>query len=451
MRIADFSDAQELLRTERRAKGLGRGQLQLLHPHPLIPSDLAVGADQAAGHLVLPAQCGQQELRRSDLHRLVWPIGIFALQGDAPGTRRVEAHPPKPNVLGILGEVTGRPRLAHYRIERDLRAWWKSEAGRGRHQNGRTGERGRGGAGDARSKWHPTVIIQKIDPKLGEIQLIRKITRCDAVLTRVLRRPVGVTRCPDGSLRIERPGDADRGGIVGIRDQFARIHRIRKNGRDRIRCRFPQILSSAEPDKHVFSTGAQEIVAAEEGPSRIKPRLLPLEHPDTLHRQAVGEVLGCPEHVQRQQAFAKLGTRDAQAADVDRVQRVDAVLDEGAFAPVDDLPAQAQAQPAIADVEIAAQVGVEYLEIAASLVTSLGTETTLAHHGLVVEVGCADKGPVVAVIQFEIVRGLGGQRNRVAPVPVQVAVVLVDGAGGTPVRDPDQRGIRFLHAPSSPQ
>src|SRR5690606_5161091 len=102
-----------------------------------------------------------------------------------------------------------------------------------------------------------------------------------------------------------------------------------------------RLRGGAEAQHHVAAARRGEVVGAEIGAGGVDLDFLELEHVQRLDRDVVGDVDRAPDHVDRQERFLQLGAGHAQGGQVDRVDDVDAVLDEGALAPADHLPAQA--------------------------------------------------------------------------------------------------------------
>ncbi|MNC24151.1 hypothetical protein D3C75_721950 [compost metagenome] len=82
-------------------------------------------------------------------------------------------------------------------------------------------------------------------------------------------------------------------------------------------------------------------VVAEEGATVVHHRVVPLQLIERLGGEVFGKPLGDIQHVHRDQAFLDLGPWPPQGGHVNRVDAVDRVADEGAFAPAHHLLAQA--------------------------------------------------------------------------------------------------------------
>ena len=218
----------------------------------------------------------------------------------------------------------------------------------------------------------------------------------------------------------------------------------------------------AEAEHDFRRARPREVGRAEVAAHRVDLRLLPGVLVEGLERRVGGRLDAELDGAHRQQGVAQLGAGHAQDADVDRIDGVDAALDEGALAPVDHLPAAADFPGARPGLEAPPQEGVAELRAGADAVLRLvgqrraGPVAVLV--GEVVEGEAADKAAHrLLVAELELARDLRGVREQPLLV-VLVAVVAVDrerrAAGGDAddalvgVGDPEPEAIRERIAPA---
>lgn len=119
-----------------------------------------------------------------------------------------------------------------------------------------------------------------------------------------------------------------------------------------------------------------------------------------------------------------------QAGDVDGVDGVDAVGDERALAPSSGPGGRSGGWRHAGGIELVAEVGVEQGDVGLDFAATEGAERRALVLGIldleVLEVGGAEEGGEVAVLELEVVRALedGGVE---ASAVVEVAIVAVDG------------------------
>ncbi|MCY1522756.1 hypothetical protein D9M68_576240 [compost metagenome] len=111
----------------------------------------------------------------------------------------------------------------------------------------------------------------------------------------------------------------------------------------------------------LVATIGHHIGGGEEGAAVVDDRLVPLQLVESLQGQVVVQPLGQVEHAYRNQAFLDLCSGPAEGRDIHRVNAVDGVLDEGAFTPADDLPAEADGPRVIAKAVVVIDKSVEQL------------------------------------------------------------------------------------------
>src|SRR5690606_37648635 len=155
----------------------------------------------------------------------------------------------------------------------------------------------------------------------------------------------------------------------------------------------------------------------------------PLELVESFHTQVFGETLGKIQHFHRQQTFLQLGTRAAESRGIDRIDRVDAVLNEDTFTPADNLASQADVAGVIADRVVVVDKGVEQLN-ACALLQRVATGITDVVEFLaavlcfkVVPVVTTDESAGITVAQLKIVGALEDLGEYVALVIVQATII----------------------------
>ncbi|MCY1523343.1 hypothetical protein D9M68_582380 [compost metagenome] len=162
-----------------------------------------------------------------------------------------------------------------------------------------------------------------------------------------------------------------------------------------------------------IATILDEVVRREEGAATRQHRLAPLQLVEGFQGQVVGDAEVRIEHVGRQEGLLELGAGAHQGGDVEGVDLVDPALEEQALAPVDHLPAAAQVQRALAQGEVAIDVGVQQGD---ALELGQFVEVAVVQLALVpVAVG----GVTVVdflVLQGVVVPGLAAQEGAVVPV-----------------------------------
>ncbi|MCY1398251.1 hypothetical protein D9M71_132770 [compost metagenome] len=191
--------------------------------------------------------------------------------------------------------------------------------------------------------------------------------------------------------------------------------------------------------RHTEAAVRNVVVGGEVGTAAFQYGLAPLQLVEGLQAQAVGQAEVAVEHGHRQQRFLDLRAGPAQRRHVDRVGRVDAVLEEQALAPVHHLLADTRIERVFAQFEIAEQVGVEQrhalelgqlvemtvVQLAVGLVAVGGVaEIHFAVFQDVVVPGlAADERPVVAPVQLHFPKQRHGRGYQVALAEVQAAIV----------------------------
>ena len=112
------------------------------------------------------------------------------------------------------------------------------------------------------------------------------------------------------------------------------------------------------------AAGSPDVVRREIRAATVDDGFFPFVLVEQVNVQRVGYASGDRYNAYREQAFLDLCTRPPEGGDVDRVDRVNAVLDEGALAPACNLAADSDVQrsPGFAEVERAVNESVEQFD-----------------------------------------------------------------------------------------
>src|SRR5690606_35489207 len=116
----------------------------------------------------------------------------------------------------------------------------------------------------------------------------------------------------------------------------------------------------------VTATGGN-VAGGEEGATVVRHGAMPLELVKGFHGQVLGQALGQIQHLDRQQTFLQLCARTAEGGGVDRVDGLDAVLDEYTFTPADYLTTQPDVTGILADEIVVIDESVQQLNTGALL------------------------------------------------------------------------------------
>ena len=167
----------------------------------------------------------------------------------------------------------------------------------------------------------------------------------------------------------------------------------------------------AEPEHHLAAAPAGKIVGAEIGAVRIDFGAAEFQQPNGFQGKLVREGDGVVPGVDWQECLAQLRARRAQPRDVDRIDHIDAVGNERALAPAEDLPAKPNGQGHRAEVELAGDIVVE--------------DHGIGPHGLL---GLRRKRRVRAdVIVLGVVKGIAAHKGaEIVPLELQIARRLVE-------------------------
>src|SRR5690554_2531613 len=253
------------------------------------------------------------------------------------------------------------------------------------------------------------VVVQRIETELSIVQSRHEPAESDTELAAVT-----------GFLVFARPHDV------------ARLACCRSCQTGMTRGQITCALSRGGKDQTVVTATGGNVGGGEEGATVVRHGAMPLELVKGFHGQVFGQALGQVEHLDRLQSFLQLCARTAESGGVNRVDGVDAVLDEDTLAPADHLAAQTDVTGILADGVVVIDKGVQQLDTG-TLLQRVTTgvidivETLAAVLGFeVVPVVATDKSTGVAVTQLQVVGTLENLGEHIAFLVVQATIV-----GGT--------------------
>ena len=301
MVVTDFADDGHAARAEDIVKDADSRNLRLGDRQTLIALDLCAkrnsGAEGGTRYVTTGVDgCDMVGQRRTsqivgaDLHRLVGPVAELAGQGGAADVG-LEAYAVDTDVFRVGEEVVakhGYVELAGLRV------------GCGADDGGISGVAGRGGVVGREA----TVNVHEVQAELGLIQLLCVVAERDAELAVVSGVAIGAAR------QVHEGWISD-GTVL------------------------------ASPHADLVATVSQGIARREEGAAVVDDRLIPLQLVEGFDPEILGQALGQVEHVDRNKAFLDLCAGSTEGGRVDRVDAVDAILNEGTFTPAHHLPADA--------------------------------------------------------------------------------------------------------------
>ncbi|MCY1408860.1 hypothetical protein D9M71_241910 [compost metagenome] len=369
---------------------LGGGQLSLVHRHLLVAFDgcarcivgMAGAENRPPGVL---AQRGQVEVGGVDLQWHVRPVADLATQGRTACVG-LQAQAIQMDVFGVI-DVVARGADGAERIAR---------RGQGRVVALHTQKRA------------AAVVVQGIGTELGFVQLWHEPAQCHAILAAVS----GVVVFQAGNIRIIDKLHADGSRATGVA----------RNARGKVLALHHQAVVAA----------LGEGIGAEKGAAVVDHGFFPLDLVEGFGGDVFAQALGHIQHVDRDQAFLDLGARPAQGGYIDRVDRVDAVADKGAFTPADHLLAQAHITRQLAEGVVVVNEGIEELgtgrlgHVLAATVVDI-VEVLVAILELeVIPVLAAQEGAAVAVFQLQVVNALEDCGKIFAGL--EVLATVVEGA-----------------------
>src|SRR5690606_37244278 len=193
-------------------------------------------------------------------------------------------------------------------------------------------------------------------------------------------------------------------------------------------------VRAVEHQTIITATGSH-VGGGEESTAVVRHGAVPFELVEGFHAQVLGQALGQIQHLDRQQTFLQLCARTAESGCVDRVDRVDAILDKDTFTPADYLATQAYVAGILADEIVVIDESVQQLDTGPFLQwMTTGVidivETLTAVLGLeIVPVVATNKGAGVTVTQLQIVGTLENLGEHIAFLVVQATIVR--GPGGS--------------------
>src|SRR5690606_19534153 len=115
-------------------------------------------------------------------------------------------------------------------------------------------------------------------------------------------------------------------------------------------------------DQTIITVATYHIGSGEEGTAVVSNGAAPFQLIESFHGQVFGQALGQVKHFYRQQTFLQLGARATESGSVDRVDGVDAVLDEYTLTPADHLATQTDVAGILTDEVVVIDEGVKQLD-----------------------------------------------------------------------------------------
>src|SRR5690554_1942096 len=395
-------------------------------------------------------QCCPAGITGVDLHRHI--RAIAQLTGDRYTTDvGTEADTVQANILGMLEEVTGCTHTtviagdhagSHTLLEaHELIVHWvncrieqvsTSNATRRKPRDnlleslGVTQMRARY-VGDIRST---AMIVHGIEAELGVIQLRNKPAKCHAKLAAVTGFLIFSVPC----------------NIMPVRSGSWYI-----------------VRSARHDHKPVITASAHYVCGREEGAAVISNGAMPFELIESFHAQVFGQALGEIQHLDRQQTLLQLCARATESGSVDRVDGVDAILDEYTLTPADHLATQTDVTRVLTDEVVVIDEGVKqldtgpFLERMASRIVDI-IEPLTAVLGLeVIPVVATDERAGITVAQFKVMGTLEDLGEEIAFLVVQTTIIRCPGCCLPPLIHPvnhcihvDEALVRVRHRHAGP-
>src|SRR5690554_5868488 len=357
-----------------------------------------VEVGQTAVSVVLPGtgeadtgthQSGTTHVTGIDLQRHVRTVAELTSNRHATDVG-AEADAIQADVFRMLEEITGTPQItlvAHNRYDQPR----LSDGSRAGHA-----------AGDVGIQRVAAMVVHGVEAELGVVQLRYEPTEGYTKLAAVT-----------GFLVLAGTGDVSQLRLLAMGH-----------------------VRAVEYETVVTTTGGN-VSGGEEGATVVRHGAMPLELVKGFHGQVFGQALGQVKHLDRQQTFLQLGARPAERGGVDRVDGVDAVLDEDTLTPADYLTTQTDVTGILADEIVVIDESVQQLNTGALLqrVTARVAdviEALAAVLGLeVVPVVATDERAGVTVAHFQIVGTLEDLGEHIAFLVVQTSVVRSTRGGFT--------------------
>ncbi|MNM88702.1 hypothetical protein D3C81_1009250 [compost metagenome] len=211
--------------------------------------------------------------------------------------------------------------------------------------------------------------------------------------------------------------------------------------------------------------GPRQLVAAvgqvvglgQEGGAVVLRGRPPLQLVEDLQRQRITEALRPVQQVDRQAALAQRRIRPAPDRRVERVDRIDAAGDQPALAPVQHLPADAQAAGLLADDVVAPGEGLQPFGAGrlgaalAAVVVEVGERPAFVLQLEVVPVAAADKQAAVAAPQLQRVNAAEALAEGFAALEVEPAIVAARCRRAAAIAGADQVAVGAVGGPARGQ
>src|SRR5690554_1746176 len=242
------------------------------------------------------------------------------------------------------------------------------------------------------------VVVHGVEAELGVVQRRHEPAEGHTELTAVT-----------GILVLVDPGDIGTRGLLAM----GQIH--------------------ASKDQTIITVAAYHIGSGEEGAAVISNGAAPFQLVEGFNSQVLGQALGQIQHLDRHQAFFQFGAGTTEGRGVNRVDRVDTVLDEDTFTPADHLATQTDVTRVLTDEVVVIDEGVKqldtgpFLERMTSRVVDI-IETLTSVLGLeVIPVVATQEGTGVTVAQFKVMGTLEDLGEEIAFLVVQTTIIRCPG------------------------
>ena len=357
-----------------------------------------------------------------DLHRRVRPIADLTGPRGAGGQRGGKTRAVQANVFRVFEVVLTAPE--HHALRQPRTAARREAVGNADHawQCRQCRQPRRGGADRRRT----AVVVHEVEAVLG-----------------VFAEPAQRRAPLPGIARIAITATGDHHALAGDLNALAERGGQRHQWRHRWAADGVAVVATVRRD-----------VDAKEGAAVVENGLVPLQLVEAFDRKFVGQALRTEQHVHRNQAFLDLGTGTAECRDVDRVDAVDRVADEGTFTPAHHLLAGPHGAGQIGDGVVVIDEGIEDLRagrLGAFLAAAVADLFELAVFVLefeVVPVFAPHEHAGIAVLQFEVVDTLEDFREGFALLEIQPPVITGGRLSAAAIDRADQRTVGIAQAPA---
>ena len=297
------------------------------------------------------------------------------------------------------------------------------------------------------------MVVDKVKTKLRVVQPLGKVARCQAELPAVACTVGRAARDRRRARRQERRvgrawrqrriesrvGDRRHPRRLTLEQAVERIVHVTLHVR---------LAETAEAQHRKLPARPDKIFRAEVTPRRVNLHLLLFELVKPLQRQVVRRLQRHRHQRHRAHRLAQLRARDAELRHVDRVDDVDAVLDERALAPAQHLVAQADVHRH-GRRQVVRDKRIQQLHVPAHLPLGRITQRAVATDVFKVDkVRAAQKQAHILQLlepQLQVVCALGHTREQARAV-VQVGVVAVHGIARAAIGNADGVGLRVRGA-----